>query len=61
MNLLSHPSEAPGTPLIEAIATALEGLQYGSIEIVVHDGRVVQFERRERIRFAQPLETRRRN
>jgi hypothetical protein len=33
---------------------ALRGLRYGSVEIVVHDGRVVQFERRERIRFDRP-------
>jgi hypothetical protein len=30
---------------------ALRGLRFGSVEIVVHDGRVVQIERRERVRF----------
>ena len=30
---------------------ALEGLRFGSVEIVVHDGRIVQIERRERVRF----------
>jgi hypothetical protein len=34
-----------------AVARALRGLRFGSVEIVVHDGRVVQIERRERVRL----------
>ncbi len=30
---------------------ALRGLRFGSVEIVVHDGRIVQIERRERLRL----------
>lgn len=37
--------------LLEKIRQALEKIQYGSVEIVVHDSRVVQIESRERIRF----------
>ncbi|MBI3830563.1 MAG: YezD family protein [Planctomycetes bacterium] len=33
------------------IAKALRGLRFGSIEIVVHDGRVVQIERKEKLRL----------
>ena len=33
---------------------ALRGLRFGSVEIVVHDGRVVQIERRERVRLEPP-------
>jgi hypothetical protein len=33
------------------IATAIEGLHYGSIEITVHDSRIVQIERKEKWRF----------
>jgi len=33
------------------ILQALSSLAYGSVEIVVHDSRVVQIERRERVRF----------
>ncbi|MBE0436994.1 MAG: YezD family protein [Methylomicrobium sp.] len=33
------------------ILTILETLRFGSIEIVVHDGRIVQIERREKFRF----------
>jgi hypothetical protein len=36
-----------GTLLLRALA----GLQFGSVEIVVHDGRVVHLERRERVRL----------
>ncbi len=34
------------------IIEALRGLRFGSVEIVVHDGKVVQFERRERVRMS---------
>jgi len=33
------------------IATLIRHLRYGTIEIVVHDGRVVQIQRKERFRF----------
>lgn len=36
--------------IIEAIRT----LRYGSVEIVVQDSRVVQIERKEKIRFERP-------
>ena len=35
---------------IKAVQAALQGLRYGSIELVVHDGRIVQVERREKLR-----------
>jgi hypothetical protein len=38
--------------LISALVAALQGLRFGSIEIVVHDSRVVQLERHERVRLA---------
>lgn len=40
----------------EAIARALRGLRYGSVEITVHDGRVTQVERKEKVRVV-PGET----
>ncbi|SEO19473.1 YezD family protein [Paenibacillus sp. OV219] len=36
---------------IERIATQVNGLEYGSVLITVHDGRVVQIDRTERKRF----------
>ncbi|MFS0553342.1 YezD family protein [Brevibacillus sp. 179-C9.3 HS] len=37
--------------LLEKIARALDGLEYGSIHIVVHDSQVVQIERTEKYRI----------
>lgn len=48
MSAAPHPDERQ---LIERIAQAIRSLKYGSIEVVVHDGRVVQIERRERVRL----------
>lgn len=35
----------------EAILLALKGIRFGSVEIIVHDSRVVQIERKEKTRF----------
>ena len=35
----------------QAIQLALKGLRFGSVEIVVHDSKVVQIERKERTRL----------
>jgi hypothetical protein len=35
----------------QAILLALKGIRYGSVEIIVHDSRVVQIERKEKTRF----------
>lgn len=37
--------------VITAILHALDGIRYGSVEIIVHDARVVQIERKERLRL----------
>jgi len=34
-------------PLVKAVA----GIRYGSVEVTIHDSRVVQIEAREKIRF----------
>ena len=36
---------------LDAISRARNGLRFGSIEITVHDGKVTQIERKEKIRF----------
>ncbi|WP_090640755.1 YezD family protein [Paenibacillus sp. UNC496MF] len=36
---------------LDRIATQVNGLEYGSVLITVHDGRVVQIDRTERKRF----------
>ena len=35
----------------ERILQALQGIRFGAVEIVIHDGKVVQIERKERVRF----------
>ena len=37
-------------PVEQAIAQALKDLRFGSIEITVHDSKIVQIERREKVR-----------
>jgi hypothetical protein len=39
---------------VEAVA----GLKYGTVQIVVHDGRIVQIERTERFRYEGSVEGR---
>jgi hypothetical protein len=40
--------ESPG--IEHTILQALKGLRFGSVEIIVHDSKVVQIERREKVR-----------
>lgn len=41
------------TELADAVASAARGLRYGSIEVVVHDARVVQIIRTEKRRIVK--------
>ena len=36
--------------LLHELVQALRTIRYGSIELVIHEGRVVQLERREKVR-----------
>ena len=40
--------------ILREIQAALQGLKFGSVEITVHNGQVVQIERKEKIRLQQP-------
>lgn len=54
-----RPERLPAIPAREEELARIEGelrralreIRYGSIEIVIHDSRVVQIERREKVRF----------
>lgn len=37
--------------LLRELLEALRSIRYGAVELVIHDGRVVQLERREKVRF----------
>jgi len=54
-NLPSSSHAAPD-PIVEIIRSALRGLKFGSVEITVHDGRIVQIERREKQRLQLNLD-----
>ena len=51
-NLAPAPDEAE---IVRRILRALADLEYGSVEIIVQDSKVVQIERTQRSRFSQPL------
>lgn len=38
-------------PLLEQIVATIRDIRYGAVEIVIHDGRIVQIERKEKVRF----------
>lgn len=48
-----QPAEEEQSRLIQQILDSLTGLKYGSVQIVVHDGKVVQVERLEKFRLDQ--------
>ena len=37
--------------LLRELVEALQSIRFGAVELVIHDGRVVQLERREIVRF----------
>ncbi|MFM7100544.1 MAG: YezD family protein [Verrucomicrobiota bacterium] len=48
---MTSPNVTLSNELQQALAEALADLQYGTIEVVVHESQVVQIERHERIRI----------
>ena len=44
--------EAPESAWERTVRHAVRSLRYGSVEVQVHDGRVVQVETRDKVRFA---------
>ena len=55
----SDPLPLP-PPLGHELLEARRAIRYGTIELVIHDGRVVQLERREKVRFDVGLSDHRR-
>jgi hypothetical protein len=62
--IFDNPSKAasPTVPepdqieVVRRILRALAGLEFGSVEIIVQNSKVVQIERTQRSRFTQPLD-----
>ena len=53
--ILNKVETPPDQAVLKVVAAAIAAVQqdtgYGSIEITIHDGRVTQIERREKVRF----------
>ena len=49
----STPSSEQDT---QKVIEALRGLRFGSVEITIHEGRIVQVERKEKVRLNLSLE-----
>ncbi len=43
--------------LVQQLLSAINSLRFGSIEITVHEGRVTQIEKREKVRFTDSAST----
>lgn len=50
-NTRRHSPAQLTTEIADQIASVLQGIRFGSVEIVIHEGKIVQIERREKIRF----------
>ncbi len=56
---MSRQEQETGKPYLEqdveeTIRLAIKGIRFGSVEIIVHDSRVVQIERKEKLRIDRP-------
>jgi hypothetical protein len=51
MKPLSMPDQPSAFKIEQAIQLALKGIRFGSVEIIVHDSKVVQIERKEKTRL----------
>jgi hypothetical protein len=61
LNLLG---DSRNREIVKKIMHAIENVRYGSVEVTIHESRVVQIERKEKIRFDkydQAIEIKRRN
>jgi hypothetical protein len=48
---LNASDESIGRGIEREILLAIGSIRYGSVEIIIHDSKVVQIERKEKIRF----------
>lgn len=50
----SNPNASGGEPWEGVVHELVSTLRFGVVQITVHESRVVQVERTEKVRFAQP-------
>ena len=46
-----NSKEQQAATIANQIAAALQGIRFGSVEIIIHESKVVQIERKEKLRF----------
>ena len=46
-----QPEPDASDEILRRIASAISGVRFGSVEVVIQDSRVVQIERKEKFRF----------
>jgi hypothetical protein len=51
MNNLHADVDETSPGIASKLLEAIEGIRYGSVEIIIHDRRIVQIERKEKVRF----------
>ncbi|SJM96078.1 YezD family protein [Crenothrix polyspora] len=47
----NYDKERDIADIANQIAVALQGIRFGSVEIIIHENKVVQIERKEKLRF----------
>jgi len=48
----SHiPTDEPSSDMRATVLDAIKGIRYGSVEIIIHDSKIVQIERKEKVRL----------
>jgi len=46
-----EPANHLSPEVLERISQAIKGVRFGSVEVVIQDGKVIQIERKEKFRF----------
>ncbi len=52
---MSSPTHPHSRQLEALVAEAIASIRYGAVEVTIHDGRIVQIEKREKLRPAESL------
>jgi hypothetical protein len=47
----TEPNDNGTKEILNQVAQLLKEIRFGSVEIILHEGRVVQIERKEKLRF----------
>jgi len=55
MNNLHADRQKTSAGIASTLLEAIEGIRYGSVEIIIHDRKIVQIERKEKVRLEVTL------